>query len=105
MLQDNIPDIPLSVEIRRNIYLTVRECLHNIVKHAKATKVDIEINRTGPILKISVKDNGEGFDYQHITNPGNGLINMKKRIQEIGGEFELNSRAGQGTTITLILKV
>jgi len=97
-LPDSQSSAFISGEFRRNIYLTVKEALHNVVKHAQATSVDIHI-RTGPALDIFIQDNGTGFDEKNVRPLGNGLANMKKRIKEIGGRFDiLNS---EGTLIRI----
>jgi signal transduction histidine kinase/ligand-binding sensor domain-containing protein len=83
----------VSGEFRRNIYLTVKEALHNIVKHAAASTVSIKIN-TDTILGIKITDNGIGFDRNHIPSFGNGLSNMEKRIKEIGGSFKITGVKG-----------
>ena len=83
--------IDVSGEFRRNIYLTVKESLHNIVKHAQATEVflTIEISRW---LTIKIKDNGIGLDKAIPSEFGNGLISMRNRMKELSGSFEIESR-------------
>src|SRR6185436_15073946 len=95
---DNIPPIDLSGEFRRNIYLTVKEALHNIVKHAQATEVlmQIEINRS---LLIRIKDNGIGLNNSIPSEFGNGLVSMRNRMKELGGSFEIDSKSGTEVTI------
>jgi signal transduction histidine kinase len=99
---EQLPPLELGVEIRRNLYLCVREALHNVVKHSGATQVRLALtlDRTG--LSITVIDNGRGFDPAGIANPGNGLVSMKKRMNDIGGEFRISSRAGNGTEISFV---
>ena len=86
-----VPVIRLENEQRRHIFLAFKECLHNIVKHAQATRVVIAIE-TASSLKISVSDNGRGFQAGNGT--GNGLKNMHKRMQAVKGRFELVSVTG-----------
>jgi signal transduction histidine kinase len=100
-LPERIPAFALSVEIRRNVYLTVRESLHNVVKHSGASEVKIRIDAADHELVISIKDNGTGFDPENLKFQGNGLVNMKKRLNDIGGIFCLSSVADQGTEIVL----
>jgi signal transduction histidine kinase len=102
-LPEEIPDRELSVEVRRNVYLVAREAVHNAVKHAGATKIriNVEINKHG--FSIRIKDDGKGFEPGKPEFPGNGLVNMKKRINEIGGELFINSTSGTGTEIVLIV--
>ncbi len=97
---EQLPATFVSGEFRRNVYLTVKEALHNVVKHAQATevKMKIDINHS---LNIEIKDNGTGFDQLDTRPFSNGLSNMQKRIKEIGGTFEIIN--GDGTTISIKL--
>jgi signal transduction histidine kinase len=109
-LPETLPNLPLTVEVRRNIYLVVREALHNVVKHAGATKVKISLTPQPPLLQgkgeksftLTIRDNGKGFDPAALEFPGNGIVNMKKRMQEIGGELKIKSTTGKGTEILLV---
>jgi signal transduction histidine kinase len=95
---DNFPAVFVSGEFRRNIYLSFKEALHNIVKHAYASNVNIVIDITDQLC-ISLQDDGIGF-YPHDTKPfSNGLTNMEKRMKDIGGLFEVIP--GDGTFIRL----
>ncbi len=101
-IADDVPDLFVSGEIRRNIYLTLKEALHNIVKHAAATEVTISVE-VGRVIDIVVQDNGRGFDQHHIRPFSNGLSSMKKRIADIGGKFEIRSGTGTQLRITVPL--
>jgi signal transduction histidine kinase len=95
---DEFPSAFVSGEFRRNIYLAVKEALHNIVKHAEATTVFLRFT----ILKglhISIRDDGRGFNTENIKPYSNGLANMKKRMKELNGHFEMES--SNGTIIKL----
>lgn len=83
----------VSGEFRRNIYLTVKEALHNVVKHAAASAVVIKISANNTLC-IRISDDGTGFDKKNIRTFSNGLLNMEKRIKEIGGSFEITSVSG-----------
>jgi signal transduction histidine kinase len=95
-IAEQLPNLFVSGEFRRNIYLTVKEALHNIVKHAEATHVGITI-QTHKELLISIHDNGVGFDEKNIRPFSNGLTNMKKRIAILGGRLDI--KKGQGCTV------
>lgn len=98
VIPDTIPNIKLSGGTRRNIYLAVKESLHNVVKHAQATEVTIEINMQKN-MTIRIKDNGKGFDPEKVRLFGNGLKNIQKRMEVVGGQAEIFSQ--NGTTVLL----
>lgn len=96
---DHIPALPIRGEVRRNIFLIVKEALHNVVKHAQATNVSIQFQIEGNSFSLLIQDNGTGIHPEKIRQFGNGLKNMRKRMENIGGNFEISSN--QGTTIRL----
>lgn len=93
-----IPTVHVTGEQRRNIYLVIKEALHNIVKHACATKVCISFQLNGNLF-ISIEDNGKGINDLHSRRFGNGLKNMRQRMESIGGSFEIINNGG--TTLHL----
>jgi ligand-binding sensor domain-containing protein/signal transduction histidine kinase len=93
-----------GVDFRRHLYLIYKEILQNIVKHAQATKVEIEICGDDKRLLLRVADNGVGFDVAG-EYPGNGLKNFQRRAREMGGAVEVTSSPGNGTNVTLIVKI
>jgi len=102
---EEMPGRALSVEVRRNVYLVSREALHNVVKHSGASRVDLNLKVEDNGFKISIKDNGHGFELEKFEFPGNGLINMKKRMDDIGGEIVIKSEPGSGSEIELIISL
>jgi signal transduction histidine kinase/ligand-binding sensor domain-containing protein len=94
-LPELIPPLEVSGEIRRNVFLIIKESLHNIVKHAEASLVTIQF-RYGDDLFFSVSDNGKGLNNNKQLS-GNGLLNMKKRIQLLGGVLDFKN--GNGLTV------
>jgi signal transduction histidine kinase/ligand-binding sensor domain-containing protein len=97
-ITDNLPETFVSGEFRRNIFLSVKEALHNIVKHAHASHVYLSII-VADKLSISIRDNGIGFDPNNTRPFSNGLTNIKTRIHNIGGKTELKQQ--QGTELQL----
>jgi signal transduction histidine kinase/ligand-binding sensor domain-containing protein len=97
---DDIPQDYVTSEFRRNIYLTVKESLHNIVKHAQATEVFIDVHITNS-LAIQIRDNGVGFDSTKDKSFGNGLVSMNARIRELKGRFEIINN--KGTQINILV--
>ena len=82
-----------------NIYRTIQEAVNNAIKYADATMISINAKQVENQLKIIIQDNGIGFD-EATVEKGNGLQNMQKRIEEIGGEFHLSS-SNEGTRIEI----
>lgn len=99
---ESFPAVFVSGEFRRNVFLTVKEALHNIVKHACATKVIFSIS-IGQELSIRLQDNGIGFDINNIRSFSNGLANMRSRVGEIGGHFEIIQKEGTLVNMTIPL--
>lgn len=94
-----IDSISLPEHTRRNIFLVTKESLNNIVKHAKATQVKIRLSVGKDDFSLQILDNGIGFDSSHTRKFGNGLKNMEKRMEEIGGKFEVSSLPCNGTLL------
>lgn len=99
---DELP--PFSMEQRRNIYFVFKESLHNIVKHAQATGVAVQIFRQASELHIQIADNGTGFEPTQ-TGEGNGLKNFQKRASEGGFAVSICSEPGRGTTVEMLIPV
>jgi len=95
-LPESIPPVFVSGEMRRNIFLTVKESLHNIVKHAQAKNVEVVI-KIDKALEIKIKDDGKGLGEAHQFIGGNGLRNMQKRMESIGGTLSIEN--GQGVIV------
>lgn len=81
----------------------VKEALANVAKHAKATSVEVELQSAHNHLRLSVRDNGVGCPVPVGTNKGQGLLNMMKRAEEMGGKLSIAGGLGEGTRISLQL--
>jgi signal transduction histidine kinase len=99
-----LPATFITGEMRRNIFLSVKECLHNIIKHAEATKVlfSIELNGT---IEIVIHDNGKGIDWGNQRSFSNGLHNIAKRMEEINGEVSFANRQGTRVSMSIPLNL
>ena len=95
-------DLPLA--FRRNVPPLFKETLHNLLKHSRATQVEIFVRRTERQFQFRVRDNGIGFRPE-AKSSGNGLKNMKKRAEEIGGRLEVESSPGGGTCVMLTVPI
>ncbi len=97
----------LEPEMEINLYRIVQEALNNVMKHARASQVIVEVKREAAAgLRVSVFDNGQGFDATPAvrgreTKPGFGLAGMRERAKVLGGEIELQSTLEKGTRLTL----
>ena len=97
--------------INITVYRIVQECLTNVARHAVATRSDIHVTRSndpqrGDLVKVTVRDNGKGFAQQREREATRfGLIGMRERVQALDGEFRIDSRPGEGVTVTAIIPV
>ena len=95
-----LPALPLGSEFRHHVALTVKEALHNVLRHAGTCEVFLSLVFNGSELRITIRDTGTGFD--PTTDPrGNGLENLAGRFKEIGGTCQIESSPGGGTCIVL----
>jgi signal transduction histidine kinase len=92
-IPEKIPDVEIDGESRRNIFLTVKEAVHNIIKHSGADKVTINIACDEQLI-ITVSDNGKGMHVDENSNIGNGLKNMKQRIHQLNGKILIKNHEG-----------
>jgi signal transduction histidine kinase len=97
------PSREISTDVRHNLFLVIKEALHNTVKHARATEVWLRVHAGSDGLHISIEDNGRGFSETHTANGADGLHNMRQRVDEIGGVCTIESRQGAGTTLKIKL--
>jgi signal transduction histidine kinase len=102
--------------VRREVFLIFKESVNNVLKHSGATRVRIEFRLERERLELVVSDDGRGFDpVDSVTlsgeyepsdgTGGNGLYSMRRRALEMGGRFDVRSKPGEGTTVTLSLPV
>ena len=95
------PDLPLKV--KQELYRVAQEALHNTIKHARASQVNLRLGRTAEAIILEVRDNGVGFDPQD-SFPGHiGLLSMRERLENLGGVLSMESTPGQGTVVHAIL--
>jgi two-component system, NarL family, sensor histidine kinase LiaS len=85
--------------IARELLRVVQEALSNVARHSQATRVQFSLKQEQEQIAIGIVDNGCGFDPTKISSQSVGLRSMQERLEEIGGTFQLQSRAGQGTQI------
>lgn len=101
-IPDDLPARPLSPELRHHLFLVVREALNNVVKHASATLVKLSVTLEGDTLRLQIENDGPGFSVAAAEDGArNGLRNMRARIEELGGRFELTSSPRAGTVLAV----
>ena len=112
-----LPALALTAEIRHNVFLAFKEALHNVVKHAQATEVRLTLELRPEGFMLVIADNGCGFTWHPGQEPavepadgerlagGNGLRNMQRRLEEIGGGCGWDTAPGEGTRAKLVVVV
>jgi ligand-binding sensor domain-containing protein/signal transduction histidine kinase len=96
-----LPDVTLPPEVRHNVFLAFRESVNNVVKHAKATEVHVRLKWDSGSFALEIEDNGRGPAGAEQKSGRNGLRNMRKRMEDVGGNFSIGPAAGQGTIVRL----
>jgi signal transduction histidine kinase/streptogramin lyase len=91
----------VGADTRRDLFLAFKEAIHNVVKHAQASEVRISLRVEGAMLTLEIVDNGRGLPAALSGGTGNGLHNMRERMQAAGGRFAAEAAAGGGTRIVL----
>ncbi|MGB5205244.1 MAG: ATP-binding protein, partial [Eudoraea sp.] len=90
----------LSGDIKINLYRVIQESLQNSIKHAAATAIYVEMDSTDGIIKITLKDNGRGFNAKK-GKKGIGHKNITSRVNKLNGDWSLESKPGKGTLVTV----
>jgi ligand-binding sensor domain-containing protein/two-component sensor histidine kinase len=94
----------LNADVRRHVFLIFKEILNNIVRHANASAVSVEVTVTSRQLHFTVADNGRGFDTMSATD-GQGLRSMARRASSLGGSLDVTSSAATGTRVAFTVPV
>jgi signal transduction histidine kinase len=100
-----LPEHVLPGHVRKNILLAVKEALENSLKHSKATEVWLRVACENAVLRIVIEDNGCGFATDSTRRFGNGLANMKARMEEVQAHCEIAGRPGNGTRVELRIEL
>ncbi|WP_035676054.1 sensor histidine kinase, partial [Flavobacterium frigidarium] len=103
-IEDNITWIEINKSININLYRVLQEALHNIVKYSRAKNVILCFSIDTNNLIIHLSDDGVGFDISK-TKSGIGIKNMKNRITNLKGSFNINSEINKGTTLSCIIPI
>jgi signal transduction histidine kinase len=109
-----LPAWPLTAEVRHNLFLAFKEALHNAVKHSSTNEVHISVRIDASAFTLCVQDKGCGFQANgwqgrsidlYRPGSGSGLVNMRQRLDEIGGRCEIESKPDEGTRVEFVVPV
>lgn len=103
----NTSSLILPAEVRHNLFLGIKEALNNALKHSHATEVRVRLTEASGTVTIAIEDDGRGFEVgkSNGSRKGNGLENMRKRMENLGAEFLLVSAPGRGTKLSFAIHV
>ena len=96
-----LPQLTLDGKVRHELFLAVKEALHNVVQHSRADAVEFEMTVTENKLEIAVADNGCGFEPATVGSKGHGLNNFSERMTRVGGACVVTARQGGGVSVRL----
>jgi two-component system NarL family sensor kinase len=103
---DKVPEHKLPPKVQHEVFRIAQEAIHNAVRHAIPTLIAVTLRWDAPNLVLCVKDNGSGIAAARLeTSEGFGLRNMRERASEIDGRLEIQTAAGQGTTIIVTVPI
>lgn len=96
----------LPPAIETTLYRIVQEALTNVARYAQASRVQLQLHRKNSVVAVFIEDNGQGFDLAEVVNRenpknGTGLLGMRERVTLLGGKFNIQSQAGQGTQLAI----
>lgn len=97
-----LPNTPISPELRHNVFLAAKESVNNVVKHARATSAWLRLHLEPHQFTLEIEDNGRGVAPADEKKGRSGLRNMRKRMEDVGGKFEITPGAEGGTKVRLI---
>ncbi len=95
-------DVPMSMDVRRNLYLIGKEAINNAAKYAQATEVTLRFGQVGGQLSVVIEDNGRGFE-PDAPSVRTGQRSMRQRAEAIGGRLSVESTPGQGTRVGVLV--
>jgi signal transduction histidine kinase len=102
-LPEVIPELSITPDFRRNAFYALQEAIHNAVKHGACSEIKVGLKFSRQKMEITITDNGKGFDQNQTGTHGNGLLNMKKRAEDLGGSFGIQSSPGRGTRVLFLV--
>ena len=98
---DSLPALPISPELRHNVFLVAKEAVNNVVKHAQASSVWLRLQLEPNRFTLEIQDDGRGLSPEAEKKGRNGLRNMRQRMEDVGGVFTIAPASPAGTTVRL----
>jgi signal transduction histidine kinase len=92
-----------ALDVEETLYRIAQEALHNVVKHAGARQVRLELDRVAEGVRLRVIDDGRGFDPTAVPDGHLGLAGMRSRAERLGGRITVTTAHGEGTTIEVVV--
>jgi signal transduction histidine kinase len=99
--QIKITEAEVEDSLKIVIFRVFQEATHNFIKHGDGTKIELSLEKKERAMKLEIRDNGQGFNLYEVRK-GVGLSSMRERVESSGGEFQIDSGIGKGTTIRAI---
>jgi len=103
-ISENIPD-SLDKRVQIYVYRIAQEAINNITKHSAATEASLKISCNQNLISLIVSDNGKGFEIEKNDTNGNGIMNIKERVELLRGECKFYSSSGKGTQINVKIPI
>jgi len=100
-MPSQVPDVTLPPDVRHNVFLAFKESVNNVVKHAQASEVNIRLKLDAESFTFEIEDNGRGPAGAEQKTGRNGLRNMQKRMEDIGGSFAIGPASERGAIARL----
>jgi signal transduction histidine kinase len=100
---ETVPDRPVTGLFRRHVVMVLKEALQNVTKHAGAQSVRLRLAAENETLELDIADDGRGLPKGGTRRFGNGLTNMRQRVEELKGTFRVDSEPGKGTEIRVVI--
>ena len=104
-LPTQLPPTPILPEVRHNVFLAFKEAVNNVVKHAQAREARVKLELQPDKFILSIADDGRGVGDLADKKLRNGLKNMRKRLADVRGEFEISLGENGGTVVRLIVPI
>lgn len=104
-LYQNYNTEDISGKIQINLYRIIQESLTNAIRHSEAKSIHLQLNHSNDDFICTIEDDGKGFDQSDIQSPGLGLQSIKTRVAAMAGNFDIDSRTGKGTLLTIIIPI